>query len=81
MDYTGIGAMLTQRLNFIQTKPQPKSRNRANKYSTGVRRNKAYLAKTQQNCSELEIDIVLACCQICKYMLFAVILLCLYASW
>jgi len=73
--------MLTQRLNVRQAKPQPKFRNRAHNYSTKVRSNKAYLAKTQRNRSELEIDIVLACCQVCKYMLFAVILLCLYASW
>lgn len=76
---------VTQLLTMRRSKGKTRFRNRFKTYKKLLHEigNNVAFEKTKQHeliTSELEIKIVLACCNAFKYFLFAIILLCLFSS-
>lgn len=82
----GIGAMrVTQLLNMRRSKAKTRSKNRVKTYKNLLQEmvNNVSFEKTKGHrliTSELEVDIVLACCNASKCLLVTIVLLCLYTS-
>lgn len=76
----------TQLLTVEQSKAKSRFINRLTIYKKGLQEmeNNVAFEKPKRHrlmAREMEIDIVLVFCNVLKYLLLAIVLLCLYASW